>query len=272
MSTRKDIRRRRHTAAYSGTAVAERAQNGYTLAQEARILEDSEYTAELPGGGRRGGTDACAKAAVKSLPGAAFLAFPGMAGMLRAELAGRFGFQSAPAAEYGELLYFPDFPAPADGGADAGSKPSAGTPDALPYWAKSALLSPKEITFPSIGSGAAALRAIQRSWAPYSYQHFRRTALIQEKLPHVNMKARRFPVEIPTSPIGLYTLLGKTTMLASESTGRILPAGHIAFEEDHENPPSRAYLKLQEGLAMAAALDGAEIPHAGQRCFEAGAC
>ena len=143
---------------------------------------------------------------------------------------------------------------------------------AFPYWARTGMLRPQLIRFDSIGEAAQALRTMQRSWAPYQYQLFRRAALVQEKLPHVNLKPRTFPLELPSSPIGLYTLLDANTMLASAATTSVLPAGALQFVEDHENPPSRAYLKLQEALTLARHYFGVELPTAGTRCFEAGAC
>lgn len=195
------------------------------------------------------------------LPGVAFLAFPEMVGMLQTELAGRLHFDSKPDAVYGELLYYKDFPVA-----------SVKTPNDLPYWARTTMLNPQILNFESIGEAANALKNIQRSWAPYQYQYFRRANLIQEKLPYVNLKPRIFPVKIPNKPIGLYTLISEKQMIFSAETSSFLPAGRIAFQEDHENPPSRAYLKIQESLTMANLLNGTEFPKAGEHCFEAGAC
>lgn len=197
----------------------------------------------------------------QKLSGAAFLAFPEMQGMLKTELAGRLGFSSEPSAVYGDLLYYADFPI--DSVKDAND---------LPYWSRSTMLEPQIINFDSIGEAASSLKSIQRSWAPYQYQFFRRANLIQEKLPYVNLKVRKFPVKIPSSPIGLYTLIDEHTMICSAKTSSFIPAGQIVFEEDHENPPSRAYLKIQESLTMANLLTGVELPKAGDKCFEAGAC
>lgn len=195
------------------------------------------------------------------LKGTAFLTFPEMQEMLRSELDGRFNFCANPTAVYGDLLYYENFP--------SGRLRDSGC---VPYWARTVMLEPKIIRFDSIGSAAAALKAVQRNWAPYQYQFFRRAELIQEKLPYICLKARTFPVRIPDSPIGLYTLIDKNTMIASARTTNALPAGRIVFEEDHENPPSRAYLKIQESLTMAQLLNGTSLPKAGDRCFEAGAC
>ncbi len=198
---------------------------------------------------------------IQDLPGAAFLAYPDMTGMLQTELSGRLHFNSKPAAVYGELLYYSDF-----------SVDSVKTPDDLPYWARSAMLKPRILDFESIGEAANSLKNIQRNWAPYQYQYFRRANLIQEKLPYINLKPRSFPVKIPAKPIGLYTLISEKQMIFSAETSSFLPAGKITFLEDHENPPSRAYLKIQESLAMANLLNGTEFPKPGEHCFEAGAC
>lgn len=198
---------------------------------------------------------------IQDLPGAAFLAYPDMTGMLQTELSGRLHFNSKPAAVYGELLYYSDFPVD-----------SVKTPDDLPYWARSAMLKPRILDFESIGEAANSLKNIQRNWAPYQYQYFRRANLIQEKLPYINLKPRLFPVKIPAKPIGLYTLISEKQMIFSAETSSFLPAGKITFLEDHENPPSRAYLKIQESLAMANLLNGTEFPKPGEHCFEAGAC
>lgn len=198
---------------------------------------------------------------IQDHPGAAFLAYPDMTGMLQTELSGRLHFNSKPAAVYGELLYYSDFPVD-----------SVKTPDDLPYWARSAMLKPRILDFESIGEAANSLKNIQRNWAPYQYQYFRRANLIQEKLPYINFKPRAFPVKIPAKPIGLYTLISEKQMIFSAETSSFLPAGKIIFQEDHENPPSRAYLKIQESLAMANLLNGTEFPKPGEHCFEAGAC
>ena len=189
-----------------------------------------------------------------NINGIAFLAFPEQKEMLLTEIAERLHIAAAPTHQYGDLLYFEDL--------------DATTP--LPYWARTAMLSPKIIHFDSIKDASSALRSIQRSWAPYTYQLFRRTNFIQENLPHIHLKPRPFPIKIPTSPIGLYTLIDENTMIASENTSSVFPAGRIIFEEDHENPPSRAYLKLMEALTIAS-INGCQLPKEGDFCFEAGA-
>ena len=197
----------------------------------------------------------------QKLDGIAFLAFPEQTELLLSELKNRFGFEDLPDERYGELLYFAD--------KQRFLEQSAGE---YPYWARTVMTEPFILQFDSIGEAAASLKALQRNWAPYQYTCFRRAQLIQEKLPYINLKDRQFPLRIPASPIGLYTLLGEHTLIASAQTTSFLPAGSLHFIEDHENPPSRAYLKVQESLTMAQLLLGAELPAAGQKCFEAGAC
>ncbi|MCR4736449.1 MAG: SAM-dependent methyltransferase [Treponema sp.] len=192
---------------------------------------------------------------ITALNGIAFLAFPEQIEMLRSELRERFNFTNAPKQIYGELLYFDSYSA-----------------DEFPYWARTVMQEPFILKFDSIGEAAKELTKIQRNWAPYQFTCFRRAELIQEKLPYINLKPRKFPVKIPESPIGLYTLIDEHTMIASAKTTSFLPAGRLNFVEDHENPPSRAYLKIQESLTMANLFFGVDLPGETSRCFEAGAC
>lgn len=200
---------------------------------------------------------------VEKLSGTGFVPFPDMSGMLVSELSSRFSYDISThpdVRQYGDLILAP------------GYVPVQRDAEHVPYWSRCTLLDPVMIHFDSIGEAAGALKDIQRSWAPYQYQLFRRAGFIQDKLPYVNLKVRQFPVQIPRSPIGIYTLVDENTMIASAATTSFLPAGMIQFEENHEEPPSRAYLKIQESLTMARLLFGVELPGAGSRCFEAGAC
>lgn len=213
---------------------------------------------------------------IKKLSGRAFLAFPEMKQMLTSELVNRFNygnfsdsltiegrtFIAKNATWYGDLLYCPDFDEVVS---DELKKEN-------PYWASSTMLEPTEISFDSIGEAAKSLKEIQRNWAPYQYQFFRRATLIQEKLPHINLKVRKFPCRIPNSSMGLYTLIDDKKMIASAKTTSPLPAGRIQFEEDHENPPSRAYLKIQESLTLFNTFFDFDLPKTNDKCFEAGAC
>ena len=201
---------------------------------------------------------------IKELTGTAFLAFPEMKELLLSELEERLNVDVSNVVHYGDLLYLPDY--------SLKDFDSSSLLKKIPYWASTAMLNPLKISFDSIGDAANALRSIQRSWAPYQYNCFRRASLIQGKLPYVNLKERKFPFEFSFQPIGLYTLIDERTIIASAKTSSDLPAGRLEFTEDHENPPSRAYLKIQESLALAHHFFDVPFPKEGDRCFEAGAC
>ncbi|MCR4940368.1 MAG: SAM-dependent methyltransferase [Treponemataceae bacterium] len=196
---------------------------------------------------------------LKKLPGAFFLSFPEKKDFLVSEIEERFP-EFGKAVFYGDLLYYPDA--------------SVLSPVDIPYWCSTAMLEASRADFSSIGEAAGILKGIQRSWGSYQFTQFRRSSLIQEKLPYINTKDKNFPFEIPRSPIGLYTLLDANHMVFSGKTTSSLPAGLIRFVEDHENPPSRAYLKIQESLVRFSSFFGQEglLPGPGQRCFDAGAC
>ncbi|GHV81864.1 hypothetical protein AGMMS49991_04220 [Spirochaetia bacterium] len=69
------------------------------------------------------------------------------------------------------------------------------------FWARNVWLEPFRLEFESISEAAAALRAIQRNWAPALFTQFRRGTLIAEKLPPLPVKRRPFPWLLPELPI-----------------------------------------------------------------------
>ncbi len=239
---------------------------------------------------------------ITRLKGCAFLSFPKMSAMLLSEMQERFSFNTKNVKYFADILYFEDysfedggvsfeesvssstkdytsFEAPASSSTKGATSFEAAFPSPQkpsyqknPYWAKCTFASPYILKFDSIGEAAGELKKIQRSWAPYFFTCFRRGLLIQEKLPYVNLKNRNFPFEYPDSPIGIYTLLDEKTILFSPKTFSSLPAGNICFNEDHVNPPSRAYLKIQESLAQAHHYFKVPYPDQTSRSFEAGAC
>jgi len=135
------------------------------------------------------------------------------------------------------------------------------------YWTRNTWLEPFRLEFDSISEAASALRSIQRNWAPCLFSHFRRGALIQERLPHVSAKPKPFPYALPDAPMGAWTLLDEHTLIGSAACSSPFPGGIAEFVEDKEGPPSRAYLKLREALVRARA-----FPGPGERCVDAGAC
>ncbi len=149
------------------------------------------------------------------------------------------------------------------------------------FWQKTILSAPFIAQFDSVSEAADILRSLQRNWAYHPTACFRRAALVQERLPYMNLKPRPFPWQIPDSPIGLWTLLDEHTLFASAASSSPFPAGEISFEEDHINPPSRAYLKMYEILTILPWIlrkrgfsEGeiaALVPQAGTVCVDAGA-
>ncbi|MCR4790721.1 MAG: SAM-dependent methyltransferase [Treponemataceae bacterium] len=191
-------------------------------------------------------------------PKIAFLSYQEMNGMLVSELKDRFNLDLSKSKVYGDLILLED------DSAFAGGK--------YPYWARTCLLNPVICSYESIGQAAKMLKEIQRNWASYQFCQFRRASLIQEKLPYINLKLKEFPFKIPQSPIGLYTLLDEKTILYSDKTSSFVAAGDLQLIEDHENPPSRAYLKLEEALIRFTSHYGLDFPDQNSRCFDAGAC
>jgi 23S rRNA (cytidine2498-2'-O)-methyltransferase len=139
-------------------------------------------------------------------------------------------------------------------------------PPRLAAWAANVWLNPQEIPIASISDAAAKLRAIQRNWAVYPARLYRRAALIQEQLPTVSAKPLVFGSPPPSAPLGSWTLLDRTTLLAAAHCASPFPNGEIYFVEDRTGPPSRAYLKLWEVLTLIG-----RRPGPGATCIDLGA-
>ncbi|MDB5409012.1 MAG: hypothetical protein JWL84_3924 [Rhodospirillales bacterium] len=133
-------------------------------------------------------------------------------------------------------------------------------------WAQNVWYAPRLLTIASIGDAARQLRAIQRNWALYPYEFHRRAALIAEKLPPVSGKPLCFGDPVPTAPLGAWTLLDATTLLAAPRCSSQFANGQVNFVEDRLAPPSRAYLKLWEALTLAGTRPGP-----GDLCIDLGA-
>jgi 23S rRNA (cytidine2498-2'-O)-methyltransferase len=133
-------------------------------------------------------------------------------------------------------------------------------------WALECWTDPREIVVPSVKAAADALRAMQRNWALYPALHHRRCTLITERLPPVKARPLVFPEAAPTAHLGAWTLLTPDRMLASPTKTSPFVNGEVAFAEDREGPPSRAYLKLWEALTR---LGRHPVP--GERCLDLGA-
>lgn len=152
------------------------------------------------------------------------------------------------------------------------------------FWTQLCLEGPFLVRFGSITEASALLRGIQRNWAHYPLSCFRRAELITAKLPYISKKEKAFPYTVPLADMGVWSLLDEHTLLGSAKTSSPFPLGRIRFAEDHENPPSRAYLKLWEALSLldfyrrsaaeTAGFSPAEwsLPQPGSCCIDAGAC
>lgn len=138
--------------------------------------------------------------------------------------------------------------------------------DEAEWWAANTWRELQSQRIESIGAGAKWLRSMQRNWAMYATDYFRRATLLQDKLPPLRPKPRPFPYEVPASPMGAWTLWESDLMLASADCSSPFANGEIEFEEHKVGPPSRAYRKLWEALVLAG-----RHPQVGERCIDLGA-
>lgn len=115
-----------------------------------------------------------------------------------------------------------------------------------PLWVQNIWLDPVFIPIQSISVGAKQLRALQLRWSPYEFHLHRRTQLIQQQLTSIKSKPLDFLQPLPTKNMGSWTLIDEQTILASPHCSSPLANGIIQFNENKQDPPSRAYLKLWE--------------------------
>jgi 23S rRNA (cytidine2498-2'-O)-methyltransferase len=133
-------------------------------------------------------------------------------------------------------------------------------------WALNTWTAPRLIPAPSIGAAADALRGLQRNWGLFPTPHGGRAKLIAERLPPLKPRPLVFPCAAPTAHLGAWTLLAPDLLLASPTQTSPFVNGEVSFEEDRAGPPSRAYLKLWEALAL-----WRQWPQAGETCLDLGA-
>lgn len=179
---------------------------------------------------------------ISSLQGAAYLAIEGYEHLLMQEL------QGSSYRRYGNLFV-------------------VGKPPQQPlYWYANGWQQLSLIEFSSISTAAKALKSLQRNWWLYPWQHFRRAALIQEALPYISGAPIVFGSKLPDAPLGSWTLLSDTQILAAPRCSSNRPNGSWEFVEDREGPPSRAYLKLWEVFCRTG-----KMPSCLDRCLDLGA-
>lgn len=133
-------------------------------------------------------------------------------------------------------------------------------------WAQNVWAAPERLRVRSVKGAARELRRRGRDWALYAFQLHRRAKLIAEELPSPPEPVLRFPEEPPASRPGSWTVLGEHELLVSTDCTSPFPNGEVRFVEDHQGPPSRAYLKLWEALTRLGA-----HPGPGERCVDLGA-
>ena len=133
-------------------------------------------------------------------------------------------------------------------------------------WAINTWFDAEEVPVGSIGDAARQLRDRQRNWCGYAPLHRGRAELVTAKLPHVSGRALALGEDPPRAPLGSWTLLAADRMLVAARCSSPFPNGRPALQERREGPPSRAYLKLWEGL-----LRVGRWPGPGDRCIDLGA-
>jgi len=135
------------------------------------------------------------------------------------------------------------------------------------YWHRNLWLKPFELPAGSVSEAAQGLRAQGALWTPRPQDNFRRHALIQQKLPRFQPKARAFPFSVPAGNLGVWTLRTEQTLWASAQTSNPFPGGDPLLVENKVDPPSSAYRKLQEALVWLG-----RWPQPGDLCLDAGSC
>ena len=133
------------------------------------------------------------------------------------------------------------------------------------FWSQNIWKNPMIIPIKSINDAAKKLKAIQRNWNLYSFHLHRRAKLIEENLPFVSSAPLPFPSPIPNANLGSWTLLDSNSILASPNCTSAFPNGEVHFIENKDDPPNRAYLKLQEALMLLGTL-----PKVGDFCLDFG--
>lgn len=134
-------------------------------------------------------------------------------------------------------------------------------------WAQQVWLNPEIVSFESISQATKELKSRGKLWVSYAFDNFRRTQLIQDNLPKLKPRVIDFLGPLPERNLGAWTLIDKNTLLASSQTNSPFPLGEVKFNEDKENPPSRAYLKLWELFTVYNVL-----PSPGQKVVDFGSC
>jgi 23S rRNA (cytidine2498-2'-O)-methyltransferase len=116
----------------------------------------------------------------------------------------------------------------------------------LDYWPV------RRLPFVSVTDGVRQLRRLGKRWAYVGAQAFRRGKLIADQLYVKEPKQLSFPVHRDGHAYCAFTLASPNEILWTDAPLKSrFAGGKVRFREDRSGPPSRAYLKLQEALALA---------------------
>lgn len=137
-------------------------------------------------------------------------------------------------------------------------------------WHQNVWLNPKVAKIESINKAGSFLKSLGRNWVHYPFQSVRRGELIAKALPYLSLKPLNFGDKKPASNLGSYLLIDNDTLIYSQECTSAFKNGLVLFNEDRENPPSRAYLKLWEAFTL---IDNEDIlPKKGDLTLDVGSC
>lgn len=123
------------------------------------------------------------------------------------------------------------------------------------FWSQVIWKEVERISFSSISDGAKQLRGKAKKFVHFSNGLHRRGELILEQLRSHKEEVFPFPGLIAEASSGAFTLLSANEALVCASFDRPHPLGEVKFLEN-KSAPSRAYLKLWEGLALTGKFPG----------------
>lgn len=123
-------------------------------------------------------------------------------------------------------------------------------------WAVNSWFDVERVTIESIGHAAKLLRERGPYWSPHACNHTRRCQLIADKLLRIKDRTLDFPSKKKLRNRGAFCLIDETHMLCSTHTSRPFADGAAIFNQDHDNPPARAYLKIWESLTLLQQMPG----------------
>jgi len=134
-------------------------------------------------------------------------------------------------------------------------------------WAQSIWTPLYDCRFSNAQDAIRQLQALGKNWMPYEWTLKELSKEISRKIPTVLPKTQKFPYNLPDEPIGTWMLLDDHRLLACPQPISPFGLGNLMLQENNKDPPSSAYLKLQEALVRLR-----YTPNASSFCIDAGAC